>query len=389
MKILGIETSCDETAMSVVEVKSENLKVRSGEEIGVLSNVISSQVKLHAKYGGVVPSLAAREHVKNIKHVFNLAIRKAKIKKFDKEIDFIAVTHGPGLGPALLVGLTFAKTISWLYKKPVVGVNHLEGHIYSNWLPPMANPESETLNLKQIQNSKLKTQNKNFFPTLNLIVSGGHTELVLMENHGQYKIIGETLDDAVGEAFDKVARLLGLGYPGGPAIAKHASQWNIEISPALDKLWAKAGNIEILFPRPMEKSKNYNFSYAGLKTSVLYKVKDLKNTGVKLTDHVINQICYEFQNAALDVLVLKTVKAAQRYKVKSIFLSGGVSANKELRSRLATEAKKIGIKYSQPELEYTGDNATMIAVAGYFSYAKTKKIKTAYNAAEMKANLRF
>src|SRR3989344_5391274 len=201
MRVLGIETSCDDTAMAVLEMKSE-------ENTRVLSNVISSQVKLHAKYGGVVPSLAAREHTKNIGHVFELALKEAGIKNFKKDIDAIAVTRGPGLGPSLLVGISFAKTLSWIFKKPLIGVNHLEGHIYSNWLPPIAN-----------SNFKFKIL-KNTFPALNLIVSGGHTELVLMKNHGKYEIIGETLDDAVGEAFDKVARLLGLGYPGGPAISK-------------------------------------------------------------------------------------------------------------------------------------------------------------------------
>src|SRR3989344_4456160 len=215
MKILGIETSCDETAMSVIEVSSK-------DKIKVLSNVVSSQIKLHAKYGGVVPSLAAREHVKNISHVFKLSLKKANLPRTVlgklANIDLIAVTprarpcpvpRGPGLGPPLLVGLTFARTIAWLHKKSLVGVNHLEGHIYSNWLKP----------IREISNSKFLIS-KQIFPALNLIVSGGHTELVLMKNHGQYKIIGETVDDAVGEAFDKVARLLGLGYPGGPAISK-------------------------------------------------------------------------------------------------------------------------------------------------------------------------
>src|SRR3989338_3085342 len=196
MKILGIETSCDDTAVAVVEVK--------GSKIRVLSNVVSSQVKLHAKFGGVVPNLAAREHTKNIGPVFKLALKKAGIKNFNKEIDLIAVTSGPGLGPSLLVGLAFARTVAWKYDKPLVGVNHLEGHIYSNWLNEDFKPEEVK------------------FPVLNLVVSGGHTELVLMKGHGKYKIIGETLDDAVGEAFDKVARMLGLGYPGGPIVALRA-----------------------------------------------------------------------------------------------------------------------------------------------------------------------
>ncbi len=349
MIILGIETSCDETAMSVIGVSGKN-------SIKVLSNVISSQVKLHAKYGGVVPNLAAREHVKNIKHVFGLALKVAGINDFEKEIDLIAVTRGPGLGPALLVGLTFAKTISWLYKKPLVGVNHLEGHIYSNWLSG--------------------SQMKDIFPALNLIVSGGHTELVLMRGHGQYKIIGETVDDAIGEAFDKVARLLNLGYPGGPAVAQRATEFKVESS-----------KFKVEFPRPMINSKNYNFSYSGLKTAVLYKIRDLKNSGTKISPAVVNEICYEFQKAAVDVLIQKTMRAAKEFGVKSVLLSGGVSANKLLRSELQKNSAEAGIKYFQPPMEYTTDNAAMIAVAGYFTYLGNKK--TPYGGVKMDANLGF
>src|SRR3989338_4064239 len=192
MLILGIETSCDDTAASLLEVRNNSLKV--------LSSIISSQIKLHAKYGGVFPSLAAREHVKNLPGVIKLALTKKHLK----DIDVIAVTRGPGLISSLLVGTTFAKTLAWKYQKPIIGVNHLEGHIASNWLPPVGS------------NYQL--------PTLCLIVSGGHTELVLMKRVGNYKIIGQTLDDAAGEAFDKIARILGLGYPGGPAIAKEAEK---------------------------------------------------------------------------------------------------------------------------------------------------------------------
>src|SRR3989344_4957313 len=231
MIILGIETSCDETAVAVVEVK--------GSKIRVLSNVISSQVKLHAKFGGVVPSLAAREHEKNLPRVFRSALKKSKLKMSD--IDLIAVTRGPGLSPALWRGINFAKKISEKYKKPILGVNHLEGHIYSNWLQPIrVSSKLEILNPKQIQNSKFKIQNKNIFPILNLIVSGGHTELVLMSDYGKYKVIGETLDDAVGEAFDKVARLLGLGYPGGPIVSLRVTKLKIENE-----------KVKIKFPRPI------------------------------------------------------------------------------------------------------------------------------------------
>jgi N6-L-threonylcarbamoyladenine synthase len=343
MKILGIETSCDETAMSVIEV-------RDGNNIKILSNVVSSQVKLHAKYGGVVPALAAREHVKNIKHVFKLAMKEAGIKDVKKEVDLIAVTRGPGLGPALLVGITFARTIAWLSRKPLVGVNHLEGHVYSNWL-----------------NDNFKFDSV-VFPILNLIVSGGHTELVLMKGHGEYEIIGETLDDAVGEAFDKVARLLGLGYPGGPAIYKAAKNGNPYKYP---------------LPRPMAKSKNYDFSYSGLKTAVLYLIRDLKLK--KLNTQTKADIAASFQKAATDILIQKTMRAAKEYKVKSVLLSGGVSANKLLRSELQKNTTEAGIKYFQPPMEYTTDNAAMIAIAGYFTYLKNKK--TDYESVKMDANL--
>ena len=374
MHILGIETSCDETAVAVIETRDEG---RGISQIKVLSNVVSSQVKLHAKYGGVVPNLAAREHVKNIDHVFRIALKEAKIKNFNKEIDLLAVTRGPGLGPSLLVGITFARTLAWKYDKPLIGVNHLEGHIYSNWLKPIR--EFSIFNFQF---------SKKIFPILNLIVSGGHTELVLMSTEGRsasggkpqikYKIIGETLDDAAGEAFDKVARLLKLGYPGGPAISAKAEKFEIRNS-----------KFEMKLPRPMINSKNYDFSYAGLKTAVLYKVRDLKNAGIKLTDKLVNEICYEFQNAALDVLISKTVKAAQEYKARSIFLSGGVSANKELRERLRAKSKELGTHYSCPPLEYTTDNAAMIAVAGYFSSRNKNLQDLTWDKVEMDANLGF
>ena len=349
MKVLGIETSCDETAVAVLDI--------TGNKIRVLSNTISSQVKLHAKYGGVVPNLAAREHVKNISRVFKLALKTARIQDFKKEIDLIAVTRGPGLGPALLVGITFAKTIAWKYQKPLIGVSHMEGHIYSNWLKPVG------------VNSKFEIRNSKF-PILNLIVSGGHTELVLMEDYGKYKLIGETLDDAVGEAFDKVARLLGLGYPGGPIISKIAEKGNPDRYP---------------LPSPMIHSKDYNFSYSGLKTAVLYLTRDIG----KLTPQIKKDIAASFQKAAVHVLIQKTMRAEKEHGVKSIFLSGGVSANRLLRSGLNKAAVELGINYSQPEFEYTGDNAAMIALAGYFSYRNKKAQELTWDSVEMDSNLGF
>ena len=369
MKILGIETSCDETAIAVLDVGSR-------EKMKVLSNAVSSQVKLHAKYGGIVPNLAAREHVKNIGHVFKLALKESKIKI--KDIDLMAVTRGPGLAPSLLVGLAFARTIAWKYDKPLVGVNHLEGHIYSNWLKSVGISSKFKIPAQGGRGSlnEIERQNPKFFPVLNLVVSGGHTELVLMKNHGEYKIIGETLDDAAGEAFDKVARLLGLGYPGGPAISKSAEKGDPNAYP---------------LPSPMIRSKNYDFSYAGLKTAVLYLLRDLNPPagGKKPSQKMVSDVAASFQKAALDVLVLKTVRAVKEYGVSSLFLSGGVSANKELRKRLETEAKKLGIKYSQPEMEYTGDNAAMIATAGYFSSRNKKLQDLTWDKVEMDANLGF
>ena len=374
MRILGIETSCDETAVAVLEIRGKN-------KISILSNIVSSQVKIHAKFGGVVPNLAAREHVKNIKRVFNLALKTAGIKNLKKEINLIAVTRGPGLSPALLAGLSFAKTIAWLYDKPIIGVNHLEGHIYSNWLPKNDN---RPLTIDD-------RQSKNIFPALNLIVSGGHTELVLMANYGKYKLIGETLDDAAGEAFDKVARLLGLGYPGGPAISKIAKDGDPEKYP---------------LPRPMLKLKNFDFSYSGLKTAVLYLIRDIvtKSPSTKFRaspstssgQHRLSakqkaDVAASFQKSATEVLVIKTVRAAKQYGVKSILLSGGVSANETLRIELKKNAEQNGFKYFQPLVEYTGDNAAMIALAGYFNYLTNKKSLSFYSWSkiDMDANLGF
>src|SRR3989344_5270142 len=352
MLILGIETSCDDTAATVLQVEGGKLKVKS--------SVVSSQVKLHAKYGGVFPSLAAREHEKNLPKVLRLALKEAKTKV--DQVDLIAVTKGPGLEPSLWRGINFANDLAKKFKKPILGINHLEGHIYSNWLKPIG------------EKSKIQMTNDKTFPALNLVVSGGHTELVLMKGHGRYKIIGETLDDAVGEAFDKVARMLSLGYPGGPIVALRA-----------DKFRLKSVKVEIKFPRPMLHSKDFNFSFSGLKTAVLYKTREF----TKLSPKIIDQICFEFQEAATDVLISKTLKAAEKYKVKSVMLSGGVSANKLLREKLE---KKIStelnnVKFFKPEASYTADNAVMIALAGYFNRQKIKTGYPSWKPVEVDANL--
>ena len=388
MLILGIETSCDETAASLLEVKNNKIRV--------LSNVISSQVKLHAPYGGVVPSLASREHVKNLPRVLKLALKTGNCTL--KNIDLIAVTRGPGLISSLLVGTTFAKTLAWKYKKPIIGVNHMEGHISSNWLPPITgNQKFEYRNSKQIRNSNNQNSKSfefkiwnldivsdfgfrisNLFPALCLIVSGGHTELVLMKDFGNHKLIGQTLDDAAGEAFDKIARILGLGYPGGPAIDAEAAK--MESGKIPDSRFQIPNSVKL--PRPMLNSKNFDFSFAGLKTAVLYLVRDLTKTYAP--SEIRTAIAAEAQKAIVDVLVAKTIKASEKYKTKSIMLSGGVSANKLLRTELEKAAKQIGMKFFKPQMEYTTDNAAMIALAGYFS-AKNKK--TDWKSVQVDANL--
>ncbi len=326
--------------------------------VNVLSSVVSSQIELHAKYGGVVPSLAAREHVKNLRPVLELATKNIDLKK----IDLIAVTAGPGLISSLLVGTAFAKTLAWRLNKPIVGTNHTEGHIASNWLSSIGT------------SSKLQTPSSKIFPAMCLVVSGGHTQLILMRNLGKYKTVGETLDDAAGEAFDKIARILKLGYPGGPAI-----------SVAAEKPLTTHYKLQTSLPRPMINSKNFDFSFSGLKTAVLYLDRDLKKKlgKDKLPKELISQIAAEAQQTIVDVLVTKTVKAAQKYGAKSIMLSGGVSANKLLRLELQKNAEQREIKYFQPSPEYTTDNAAMIALAGYLNrklgHDNWKKIKTNAN----------
>jgi len=357
MIILGIETSCDETAVSVVEGR--------GDKVKVLSNIVSSQIEIHKKYGGVVPEAAAREHVLNILPVVNEALRKADLTptlslarrgrknppyppflKGANKIDAIAVTVGPGLVTSLLVGVETAKALAYVWRIPVVAVNHIEGHIYANFIKPPYPP------LQGGQKAGIK------FPVLILTVSGGHTMLILMSGHGKYKVLGQTRDDAAGEAFDKAAQLLGLGYPGGPAIAAEAAQAKNK------KLKVK----NIVLPRPMIHSGDFDFSFSGLKTALLYAIQKDKNWKKKIPEYA-----HEFQRAVVDVLVHKTIKAALKYNCKNIMLSGGVAANNELRSQLKSALKKKldGAKLMIPDFKYCTDNAAMIAAAGYF-HAKRK-----------------
>lgn len=356
MKILGIETSCDETSASIVEGQSDSIRI--------LSSVVSSQVKLHAKWGGVVPNLAAREHLKNIVPVLKLTLEKAGMAPSD--LDLIAVTNGPGLIPALLIGTSSAKTLSYVWKKPLIGIHHIEGHIAANFI-----------------NGTGKASKKIKFPILCLVVSGGHTQLVLMKDHIKYEIIGQTLDDAAGEAFDKVARILDIGYPGGPAVSKIAEKYD-----------PRNAKYEIQLPRPMLNRNNFDFSFSGLKTAVLYETK--KHPDLSKDKKYIITVCHEFQQASIDVLVSKTIKAAKKYNPETIMLAGGVSANSELRRQLGEAIQKNipDTEYQMPEIKYTGDNAAMIATAACLRWqrmteAKKKKALQNWKTLDTDANLKL
>ncbi|HZQ29897.1 MAG TPA: tRNA (adenosine(37)-N6)-threonylcarbamoyltransferase complex transferase subunit TsaD [Patescibacteria group bacterium] len=306
MTILGIESSCDETSASLIK--------STGEKLEVISNVTASSLPLHATTGGIVPENAAREQIKYIIPV----LKEALVSDFDA----IAVTVGPGLIGSLLVGVETAKTLSYVFKKRIIPVNHLIGHIYANWL-----------------------ENKNIeFPALSLIVSGGHTDLFIIENHKKIKWVGGTKDDAAGEAFDKIGRLLNLPYPGGPEIEKAGKD-------------IKFDNYN--FPRPIINSQDFDFSFSGLKTAVLREVQ-----GKKLSNVQIQEISFSVQKAVVDVLVTKTLKAAKELKVKSILLGGGVAANQMLRDDLKN---KSGQELFIPPKSLCTDNAAMIAAAAFYN----------------------
>lgn len=378
MKILAIETSCDETAVSIIE--------KRGSVFTVLSNIVSSQAKLHAVFGGVVPNLANREHQKNLVPVLIAALKEAKLYQSQKKnasttsilqcievlaretelakyfssiiqlakpaIDTIAVTEGPGLEPALWVGINFAKALAVLWNKPLIPINHMEGHIFSALIKPEQ---------KRISNSKFLISKKSGvprrytlyairYPAVALLVSGGHTELIRIKKLGRYSIIGETLDDAAGEAFDKVAKMLGLGYPGGPAISKIAERGDADA---------------IVFPRPMINAQNFNFSFSGLKTAVLYHLRDHPHT--KKSD-----VAASFQQAAIDVLVAKTMRAIKKADARTLIVGGGVAANKQLRMRLQ-DACSNSVALFLPDASLTGDNALMIALAAFFGKKKSAR----------------
>ncbi|MEK5176339.1 MULTISPECIES: tRNA (adenosine(37)-N6)-threonylcarbamoyltransferase complex transferase subunit TsaD [Heyndrickxia] len=324
--ILGIETSCDETAAAVV---------KNGREI--VSNVIASQIESHKRFGGVVPELASRHHVEQITLVIEEALKKAELSFED--IDAIAVTEGPGLVGALLVGVNAAKAIAFSRNIPLVGVHHIAGHIYANRL------------VKEMS-----------FPLLSLVVSGGHTELVLMKEHGDFKVIGETRDDAAGEAYDKVARTLHLPYPGGPHI---------------DRL-AHEGAATIDLPRAWLEDDSYDFSFSGLKSAVINTLHNAEQKGISIDP---KNMAASFQASVIDVLVTKTLKAAKEFKVKQVLLSGGVAANKGLREELEKAfATIMDIELVIPPLVLCTDNAAMIAAAGSILFEKGKRSQYSLNA---------
>jgi len=424
LTILAIETSCDDTCIALIKASG-----KKKPHFTILSNVVSSQVKIHQKWGGVYPSLAKREHQKMLAPVLMKALSEAemlrkirnakleirnpdttnpsdlstgqanskfqtvkkilareehlfiKLKKFltkyqrpkiddstgsastlsdNRRVDLIAVTVGPGLEPCLWVGVNFAKALSYLWEIPIIPINHIEAHILANFVGEVKSQKSKV---------------KSLFPAVCLVVSGGHTQLILMKGFGRYKIIGETRDDAAGECFDKVARILGLGYPGGPIIAAKAAQ-----------LKTKNHELKTKLPRPMIHQKNYDFSFSGLKTAVLYKVRQLTMDRKQLTENQINALCQETQQAIIDVLIKKTIKAAKEYKAKTIILGGGVTANNELRKQfdyqlktinypsvLLRNAKRAGkLNFLVPPKNFCTDNAAMVGVTAYYHWSRGK-----------------
>ena len=407
MKILAIETSCDETAIAIIEGTEDIHNPR----FSMLSNVVLSQVALHAQYGGVFPSLAKREHGRNLVPLLKEALEQgfgisnspnyliskqipntkcqilntifehepALLEQFNAfiptiqipDIDLIAVTNGPGLEPALWVGVNFAKALSLVWEKPIMQINHMEGHIFSALLKksqnhadltqkdaekdersPAPTPSSPSEAGRATYNLQPVT-----FPILALLISGGHTELVLSKNWFSYEIVGQTRDDAVGEAFDKVARMLELPYPGGPQISKLAEEVRVSENKIDD----------FVFPRPMIHSGDFNFSFSGLKTAVLYALKKIET----LTPEIKKAVAYAFEEAVTEVLVKKTIVAAEKYGVQTIIVGGGVSANQRIRDALieqtANNLPPTTTLLLSP-LNLTGDNALMIAVAGYLRH---------------------
>jgi len=378
MKILAIETSCDDTGIAILDASKAG-------DFRVLSNTISSQIEIHKKYGGVFPAMAKREHQKNCVPVLIKSLTEANLllptkpankvktekikeilerepelckkiisffKKYKKpDIDFITVTNGPGLEPCLWVGVNLARVLSYFWNIPIVATNHVESHILVNYL-----------NKKDIA-----------FPAISLVVSGGHTQIILVKEIGDYKILGETRDDAAGECFDKAAKILGLEYPGGPVISKLAEK-------------AYGCSTSVNLPRPMINTKDYDFSFSGLKTAILYHHQKQNKTTQKDKKY-ISEMCAEIQQAIVDVLIKKTVQAAKDYNAKTVILGGGVSANHELKTQLFIKMHQDlpGAELLFPEIDHSTDNGLMTAITGYFH----KKEITSWQDLKADANLRI
>ncbi len=317
MYILGIESSCDETSASIVKNGTEEI-----------ATVISSQIDIHKSYGGVVPEIASRQHVKNITIVLEECLTKANMKMED--IDAIAITYGPGLIGSLLIGLEAAKTLAFIYNKPLIPVHHIAGHIYANSL---------------VKDFK--------FPLLAVVVSGGHTELIEMTDHYRFNKLGGTLDDAIGECYDKVARVIGLEYPGGPK---------------LDKL-ASLGQKTYKLPVPL-KDDSYNFSFSGLKSAVINLAHNEEQRGHHLNSE---DLAASFQSVAIEAITSKVKKAIVERNIKYVIVAGGVAANNGLRNAITNLAQELNVELSIPPLKYCTDNATMIAAAGYFAYKDNRR----------------
>ena len=411
MKILGIDTSCDDTCIAIIETgdrqqatgdRQQLLVDGRKSKLKILSNIVSSQIKVHQKYGGVYPSLAKREHQRNLVPVLKQASKKSnllmpnakcqmpkskiKVQKLKKilerepilaenlieffkrystpKISAIAVTIGPGLEPCLWQGINFAKALSFFWEKPIIPVNHIEAHIAANFIGE--NPKYQITNYKQIN-----------FPAICLVASGGHTELILMKNYGKYEILGETRDDAAGECLDKTARILGLSYPGGPAIEKLTKRYPLN-----------AKRYKIKLPRPMIYQKNCDFSFSGLKTAVLYDFKK-RQKKTRISKKYIQEMCIEIQQVVIDVLIKKTKKAAKEFKAKTILIGGGVASNKEFKKQFKEKIKKDCVAFNiwHPKPKLCADNAAMVAAAGYFGWLKKKQKN--WKKIEANANLKI
>lgn len=411
MRILAIETSCDDTGIAILEYKT------SASQPKILANLVSSQTKIHAPWGGVVPMLAKREHQKNLIPLLKQALKDAELltinnkqstinnpnlqsklsnlksiferepellknilpflNKYQKPaIDAIAVTIGPGLEPALWVGVNLARALACFWSQPLIAVNHVAGHLAA---------------ALAVDGQSRAISNKNIIlPAIALVASGGHTQLIFVKKFGDYKIVGETRDDAAGEAFDKVAKMLNLGYPGGPAVAKIANFHKSDHKSSqinISEISGKSVRIShIKLPRPMINSGDFDFSFSGLKTAVLYTLQKMTRAEIK---RLTPAIAAEFQQAIIDVLVAKTLAAAKKYRAASVLLCGGVAANKMLRQALAKESTRAGLLFGAPPVNFCTDNAVMIALATAHQPKQKPTSKATWRYLKAQANLRI